>query len=187
MVCKIVEVSETGVIPPPPPGATHVFIINIWKAFPWSKSGAEAVAKIADYLAGVEVFGYKLDMSSITGWDPIQVEYDDETSRIYIWFEKTGSPAIPPIMIGVIAILLILGLIIIGWKFMSIAGDIIETIDNKLRADCIKERIDEGYTPEEALALCPISKEDDSWASKLIPIAGMLGLAYVAAEVLKSK
>lgn len=185
MVCKIIEV--TGTVPPAPPGATHVFIIDIWKAFPWSKSGAEAVAKIADYLAGVEVFGYKLDMSSITGWDPIQVEYDDAKSQIYIWFEKTGSPAIPPIIVGIIAILLILGLIIVGWKFMSTAGDIIETVDDKLRADCIKERLDEGYTPEEALALCPTSKEADSWVSKLIPVAGMLGLAYVAAEVLKSR
>ena len=184
MVCEIIEV--TGALPAPP-GATHVFIIDIWKAFPWSKSGAEAVAKIADYLAGLEVFGVKLDMSGITGWDPIQVEYDDPNSQMYIWFQKTGSPAIPAIMIGVGFILLMLGLIIKAWTFMKISGDVIKIIDDKIRADCIKERLDEGYTPEEALALCPDSGDDDGWVSKLIPIAGIAGLAYVLAAALKSK
>ena len=185
MVCEIIEVTG-GSGPTPPPGATHVFIINIWAAFPWSKSGAEAVTKIADYLAGVEVFGYQLDMSSITGWDPIKVEYYDPNSQMYIWFTKTGSPAIPPIMVGAIVIFLALGLIVTAWAFKSISGDIIGTFDTKARADCIKEYIDQGMTPEEALRLCP-EKSDDTWFAKALPIAGILGAAWFIGTALKSK
>jgi len=95
MVCTTVIVSaiEGGLEPTPPAGATHRFQITIWKAFPWSKSGAEAVSSLASYLAGVSILGYQLDMSALTGWDVLKVEYDN-ADKIYIWLKNTGGAVV---------------------------------------------------------------------------------------------
>ncbi len=151
-----------------PQGATHVFSLQVWRAFPWSSDGATAITKILDNLRGYNV----------NGWEFLDATYYSAAEQIYIFFKKTGSPTIPPVLVGITIVLLALGVIIVAYNFSSITGSIIATVDNTLRGNCIKSFIDQGKTPEEAISLCP-EKSQINWTLIALGAAAILGTAYV--------
>jgi hypothetical protein len=172
MICSQVTIVGAG-------GATHQLIFNVYKAFPWSADGAVAVANVSSFLAGTEVLGYKLDMSQLTGWDVLDVQWNESTSQLIVNLKEVGSPIPVGVAAAIIIILILLGLIIYAWSFATIAGDVLKTVDTKLRADCIKSYIDSGKTPEEALTLCPEKSVGTDWGTITLIGVGILGLAYV--------
>lgn len=201
-VCTTLTVQAGAALPPAPPGATHVFVLTIQK-LPGSTAFSKAVTYIADYLAGKEVLGYKLDLQNLTGWDVLKVEYDEPGSKIYIWMKSTAKgqeqeiaialPAIPPaliIVLGVIVIILILLLLLVTAVSMySVAGDVVGIIDNAIRMKCIKGYIDKGKTPDEALKLCPetpATKPTDWGTIAIIGIAVITG-AYIVSQYMGRK
>lgn len=181
MICSQVTIEATG-SPVPPAGATHVIELSVWKAFPWSKTGAEAVTNITNFLSGASVFGYQIDMSTFTGWDMLKAEWvdtDADHGKMFIWWKKTGSPTLVGIIYYILAIMLVIGLIVTAWNFKDIAAGVLASVDAAIRAGCIKQYIDAGKTPEEALKLCPEKSAPLDMGTIFLAGAAILGAAYI--------
>ena len=151
---------------------------------------ADTAARLADFLSGVSVFGHSLDTSLFTGWDVVKVEYTGNTIEIY--FKETGSPAI----IAVLAVLwpyiqwllVACGIILLGYKILDLLTGIVEHSEanaqreqDKLRAECIMQQLNDGRSIEDAITICGISypsPKDDMGKIILIGVA-ILGAAYL--------
>ena len=84
------------------------------------------------------------------------------------------------------------GIVFVGSYIRDIVTGLIDEDIQESQDETIEQILNNPDISDEdkirlILEYLDLQKGDDDWISKLIPIAGILGLAYVAAETLKSR
>ena len=84
------------------------------------------------------------------------------------------------------------GIVFVSSYIRDIVTGLIDEDIQESQDDTIEEILNNPTIPDDdkirlILEYLKLQEGDDNWISKLIPIAGILGLAYVAAEAIKSR